>query len=259
MSKITAAIIEDEYPAARLLHSILSTLRPEWDILLLPGNIAESVEWFANHPHPDILFLDIQLTDGNSFMFIEQAKPDSMIVFATAFDEYAVRAFSVNSIDYLLKPIHQERLVETIKKFENIVRTNIKEYNQQSQVLEILKNLSNPDKKYRTRFLIASRDRLFTLQIRDISYFYSENKITFAVTNQGKEYLIDFSLDKLTEQLNPDLFFRSNRQMILSIDSIQRIEPYFNNKIVVHVNPPFKEQILVSREKVSIFKSWLNY
>ena len=116
MNKIKAAIIEDEVPAARLLSNMLQELRPEWEIILLPGTIEESVEWFRNNPHPDILFLDIQLTDGISFMFIEQAKPDSMIVFTTAYDEYAVRAFTVNSIDYLLKPVHKERLLDAINK-----------------------------------------------------------------------------------------------------------------------------------------------
>lgn len=259
MNKIRVAIIEDEFPAARLLNNILAVLRPEWDIILLPGNIEESVEWFANNPHPDILFLDIQLTDGNSFMFIEQAHPESMIVFTTAYDEYAVRAFSVNSIDYLLKPVHQERLLETLNKFERLNKKQLKEYYQQSQVLEVLQSLSNPDKKYRTRFLISSSDKLFTLQIEDVSYFYSENRITFAVTRQSKEFIIDLSLDKLSEQLNPDLFFRTNRQTIVSVGAIQRIEPYFQNKIIVHVKPEFREKILVSREKISAFKVWLNY
>ena len=119
MNKIKAAIIEDEIPAARLLRDTLLSLRPDWEVQLLPGNIEEAVEWFGQHPHPDILFLDIQLTDGNSFLFIEQAHPESMIVFTTAYDEYAVRAFSVNSIDYLLKPIHEDRLMQTKKEIEN--------------------------------------------------------------------------------------------------------------------------------------------
>lgn len=259
MNKITVAIIEDEYPAARLLNNILSELRPDWEILLLPGNIEESVEWYANHPHPALLFLDIQLTDGNSFLFIEQAKPESMIVFTTAYDEYAVRAFSVNSIDYLLKPIHRERLLETIHKFEHLDSRYLQQPDQQNQMLEVLQSLSSPDKKYRTRFLISAGDRLFTLQVGDVAYFYSENRITFAVTNQNKEYTIDLSLDKLGEQLEPDLFFRANRQTILSVGCIQRIEPYFQNKVVVCVVPAFKEKILVSREKITAFKLWLNY
>lgn len=262
-NQLHVAIIEDEIPAARLLHQMLTALRPEWKITILPGNIEESVEWFGSHPHPDLLFLDIQLTDGNSFLFVEQARPESCIVFTTAYDEYAVQAFSVNSIDYLLKPIHQERLIETLQRFEASMEMKLafdaQRAQQQQQMLEVLQNLSSPNKKYRTRFLISGGDKLFTLQVSDIAYFYSENKVTFAVTRQQKEHIIDLSLDRLSEQLDPDLFFRSNRQTILSIDAIQRIEPYFLGKAIVHVVPPFKDKIIISKEKISSFKLWLNY
>ena len=192
MNKIKAAIIEDEIPAGRLLHKMLSGLRPAWDIVVLPGSIEGSVKWFQDHPHPDIIFLDIQLTDGISFAFIEQAHPESMIIFTTAYDEYAIRAFTVNSIDYLLKPITARYGNTTIS-------------NQSNELLNLLKNISNPEKKYRTRFLISGDEKLYTLQVEDIAYFYSENKITFAVTKEGKEHIIDLSLDKLSEQLNPDI------------------------------------------------------
>lgn len=259
MNKIKAVIIEDEIPAARLLHEMLSSLRPEWEVQTLPGSIEESVEWFASNPHPDILFLDIQLVDGNSFLFVEQAKPESMIVFTTAYDEYAVQAFSVNSIDYLLKPVHQERLAETITRFESLTAKYFQDFNRQSEILDVLQNLSVPAKKFRTRFLISGGDKLFTLKVDEIAYFYSENKITFAVTKQNREHVIDLPLDRLCEQLDSDCFFRANRQMILNIDSIQRIEPYFLGKAVVHVLPPFKDKIIISKEKISSFKLWLNY
>ncbi len=259
MNKFTAAIIEDELPAARLLGKMLNELRPEWNILTLPGNIEESVEWFNQNSHPDILFLDIHLTDGNSFEFIEQANPSSMIIFTTAYDEYALKAFSVNSIDYLLKPIHRERLIEAIKKFESISPQIGSNCTQQEKLQELIRHFINPEKSFRTRFLISGGDKFFTLQVDEIAYFYSENKITFAVTKQNKGYIIDLCLDKLIEQLNPDLFFRTNRQTIVNVNAIQRIEPYFQNKIVVHIIPPFKEQIIVSREKSGEFKRWLNY
>ena len=259
ISTTKAVIIEDEIPAARLLKSMVEAIRPSWEVVALPGNIEESVEWFNSNPHPDIIFLDIQLSDGNSFMFIEQAKPESMIVFTTAYDEYAVRAFSLNSIDYLLKPIHKERLQDAIVKFENLTSRYIKDFNENSQMLEVLQSLSNTEKRYRTRFLISGVDRLFTLQVNDIAYFYSENKETFAVTTSGKEYIIDLSLDKLSEQLDPDRFFRANRQTMVSIDAIQKIEPYFQNRVSVAVQPPFKNKILVSKEKITAFKLWLNY
>lgn len=149
MNKIKAAIIEDEIPAGRLLHKMLSGLRPDWDIVVLPGSIEGSVKWFQEHPHPDIIFLDIQLTDGISFTFIEQAQPESMIIFTTAYDEYAIRAFTVNSIDYLLKPINRERLAEAIEKFERLTARygNTALSNPSNELLNLLKNISNPEKK----------------------------------------------------------------------------------------------------------------
>lgn len=259
MNKIRAAIIEDEIPAARLLNKMLKELRPNWEILILPGNVEGAVKWFRSNPHPDILFLDIQLTDGVSFSFIEQADPESMIVFTTAYDEYAIRAFKVNSIDYLLKPIDKDSLSETLEKYERLTSKFYKEFNKQGDILEILQQISSPGKKYRTRFLISGDDKLFTLQVDDIAYFYTENKITFAVTHQNKEYIIDMSLDKLCEQLDPDRFFRTNRQTVVSVQAIQKIENYFLGKVVVRVIPSFKDKIIVSREKIGAFKLWLNY
>ncbi len=258
MSKITAAIIEDELPATRLLNNMLHELRPEWEIQALPGSVEESVEHFSRIPHPDLLFLDIQLTDGNSFQFIEQAQPASLIVFTTAYDEFAIRAFSVNSIDYLLKPIRRERLLETITRFEYLHAKLTPRFHQE-QLADILQIVQGKGKKYRSRILVDVGDKFITLQIDDIAYFYSRNKCTFAVTGQHKEYLVEQTLEQLCNELDPDLFFRANRQTILKIDAIQRIEPYFQNRAVVHVEPPFKEQIIVSREKVAAFKQWLNY
>lgn len=267
MTKIKAAIIEDEVPAARLLQDMIQSIRPEWEIQILPGSIEESLEWFRLNPHPDILFLDIQLTDGNSFMFIEQAHPQSMIVFTTAYDEYAVRAFTVNSIDYLLKPIHEKRLSQTIERFESLSHNDIQNTNKESQMIEILQRLYTvresasvaPQKKYRTRFLISGGEKLFALQVSEIAYFYSENKLIFAVTHKNREYLIDLALERLSEQLDPDRFFRTNRQTLVCIDAIQRIEPYFLGKSVVHVLPPFKDKIIVSKDKMASFRMWLNY
>lgn len=259
MNKIKVAVIEDEKPAARLLSNMIKSLRPEWEIVTLLGSIEEAVKWFSENKHPDIIFLDIHLSDGNSFLFIEQAKPESMIIFTTAYDEYAIRAFSVNSIDYLLKPIHKERLEEAINKFESFTSHYFKEFNEQNNMLEVLQTLITPDKKYRTRFLISGVDKLITLQVEDISYFYSENKISFAVSKQGKEHIIDLSLDRISEQLDPDIFFRTNRKTVVNINSITKIEPYFQGKVIVHTRPEFKEKIFVSKEKLSSFKLWLNY
>ena len=195
-------------------------------------------------------FLDIHLSDGNSFDFLSLSHPSSIVIFTTAYDQYAIRAFSVNSIDYLLKPIDEKRLLEAILKYESIIGK------QQSRPEN---NLQHPEKRYRSRFLIPGNEKSYTLDVADIAYFYSENKITFAVTFTGQEHLIDLSLNKLSEQLDPDRFFRANRQILLSIQAITHIEPYFNGKIVVFVKPPHNSQITISEEKISQFKQWLNY
>lgn len=260
LKKIHAVIIEDEYPAARLLNNMLSTLRPEWEITILPGTVEDSVNWFASHPHPDVVFLDIQLTDGISFLFLEQAHPDSMIIFTTAYDEYAVRAFSVNSIDYLLKPIHEERLLAAITKLERLSPHIIKKFNEQLDIKELMKFLVDKERAhFRTRFLITGARHFYTIQVNDISYFYSENKITFAVTADGKKHMIDLPLGKIEEQLDKKQFFRANRQVLLSANSIQNIEPYNGNKLNIRVQPPFNNSILVSREKITALKTWLNF
>lgn len=257
MSKLNVIIIEDEIPAARLLNSIVSRLRPEWSVISLPGNIEESVKWFSENQHPDLIFLDIQLSDGNSFDFLSEAKPSSTIIFTTAYDEYAIRAFSVNSIDYILKPIDEKRLLEAIIKYETIAVRH--DGNGEEYLNTILDSLQRREKRFRTRFLISGVDQFRTLQVAEIAYFYTENKVTFAVTHDGKEHSIDLSLDKLSDQLDPDEFFRANRQTLLSISSIKRIEPYFNGKIVAHIKPPNKDRITISKEKIGAFKMWLNF
>ena len=259
MSNIKVAIIEDERPAARLLFLMLKDLRPAWDIVILPGTIEEAVDWFEHHEHPDILFLDIHLTDGNSFLFIERAKPKSLIVFTTAYDEYALRAFSVNSIDYLLKPVHRERLEETILKFERFHGVEGHEAARKVNMEVALETLVHKEKKYRTRFLISINGRLFSLKVNDVAYFFSENKLTYAVSFSGKKIIVDLSLNRLEDELDPDVFFRVNRQFILSVDAIKKIEPYFNNKYMVHIQPEYDGEITVSREKISLLKSWLDY
>lgn len=241
------------------MNKIINEIRPEWQVTILPGSVEKSVEWFNKNPHPDIVFLDIQLTDGISFTFIEQARPESTIIFTTAYDEYAIRAFAVNSIDYLLKPIDSVRLEEAIAKFEHLTTKYLVQEQKTTDLIDILQNIANPCKKYRTRFLISGEDKLFTLQVEDIAYFYSENKITFAVTKQNREHIIDLSLDRLMEQLNPDIFFRSSRQTVISINAIERIESYFLGKAILHVKPPFKDKIIVSRDKIPQLKLWLNY
>ncbi len=256
MNKLRVAIVEDEVPAARLLHSLIARVRPEWEITLLPGTIEEAVQWFAANKHPDLLFLDIQLSDGTSFELLSLAKPSSAVIFTTAYDEYAIRAFSVNSIDYILKPVDEQRLAEAICKFETLTGAYVHSDNYLDTLLDALQRR---EKRFRTRFLITGVDKLRTLQVEQIAYFYSENKVTTAVTNEGKHHVVDLPLTRLEEQLDPDRFFRANRQVLLSVGAITHIEPYFNGKVSVTVRPAHKDKITISEEKISAFKAWLNY
>lgn len=255
MNRLRAAIVEDEIPAARLLRTLIARLRPLWEIEVLPGSVEESVQWFAANRHPDLLFLDIQLADGTSFDLLSQVRPTSAVIFTTAYDEYAVRAFGVESIDYILKPVDEERLAEALARYERFrERLLPPDYLQ-----TLLDALQRREKRYRTRFLIAGVDRFLTLPVEEVAYFYSENKVTTAVTFAGRNHVVDLPLSRLEEQLDPDRFFRANRQMLLSVGAIERVEPYFNGKVAVTVRPPHKEKITVSEERVSLFKSWLNY
>lgn len=228
MNKLNVVIIEDEIPAARLLHSMVSGLRPQWTLTMIPGNVDEAVAWFHEHPHPDLIFLDIHLADGNAFDFLSAVHPSSVIIFTTAYDQYAIRAFTVNSIDYILKPIDEKRLSEAIVKYESLLNNAVPRPEDYLGVL--LETLQHKEKRYRTRFLISGVDRFWSLQVADIAYFYSENKVTFAVTRKGQEHIIDLSLNKLMEQLDPERFFRANRQVLVSIDAIDHAEPFFNGK-----------------------------
>lgn len=257
MNKLTIAIIEDEIPAARLLHRLIHKLRPDWGILMLPGSVSEAVEWFSTHPHPELLFLDIHLADGNSFDLLSKAKPDSTIIFTTAYNEYALQAFSVNSIDYILKPVDEQRLADAIGKYESHRGVVQRPDDYLSTLLDALQQ--KQEKRYRTRFLIAKSNQYITLQVNEIAYFYSEHRQTVAVAFDGHKYPIDLSLNKLEEQLSPDQYFRVSRKMLLRVEAISKIEPYFNGRIVVKVNPPFEEAVTISEDRITPFKMWLNY
>ncbi|MGM9712537.1 MAG: LytR/AlgR family response regulator transcription factor [Prevotella sp.] len=254
---IKAVIIEDEIPSARLLLSMLSLLRPEWETTLVSGNVEEAVAWFSSHPHPDIIFLDIHLSDGNAFDFLSAAKPSSSVIFTTAYDEYAIRAFSVNSIDYILKPVDEQRLSDAVRKYEQLFE---RQWHATGEYLQtLLDTLGSPAHKYRQRFLISSNEAYRSLQVDSIAYFYSEEKVTFAVTPSGKEHVIGLSLNKLEEQLDPSQFFRVNRQMIVNIDAVECAVPLFKGRMKVKVNPPFKSDILVSEGRASFFRLWLDF
>jgi len=246
-------IIEDEKPSARRLQRMLKALDMNAEMML--HSVEESVEWFNNNEHPDLIFLDIQLSDGLSFEIFETIDIKSAVIFTTAYDEYALQAFKLNSIDYLLKPIDDEDLATAVEKYK--VRLPQK----QSVTLDFndIKNLLvNPiEREYKKRFSVKVGQHLKLINIEDIECIYSENKGTYAFTNEGRNYLLDVTLDQLEEDLEPDVFFRISRKFYVNINAIKDMVSYTNSRLQIKLNRFNEQDIIVARERVKDFKSWL--
>lgn len=251
---MTTVIIEDEKPAARLLQRKLQKIGVDVDIML--HSVEASIEWFSQNEHPDLIFLDIQLSDGLSFEIFEKIDIKSAVIFTTAFDEYALKAFKLNSIDYLLKPIDDDDLEIAVEKFK--ARTP-KQENFQFDFEQIKKMLSgSSEKTYKSRFTVKIGQNLKVITCDEIECFYSENKGTYIHTLENRNYLIDNTLEVLEQELNPKNHFRISRKFIIPLKSIKEIVLYSNSRLKV-ILPTYKEEeIIVSREKVNDFKNWLN-
>lgn len=246
-------IIEDEKPAARLLQRKVEKLGLQVETML--HSVEESLQWFQKNQHPDLIFLDIQLSDGLSFEIFEQIEIKSAVIFTTAFDEYALRAFKLNSIDYLLKPIDEDDLEIAVAKFKN----QFQKSSISSLDFEAIKRmLINPsEKSYKQRFTIRIGEHLKMIPVDEVECFFSENKGTYLHTSDNRDYLIDTTLEQLESELNPKDFFRVNRKFIIPLKSIKDIVVYSNSRLKV-ILPTFKaDEVIVSREKVNDFKEWL--
>ena len=246
-------IIEDEKPAARLLQRKIEKLG--YVITTLLHSVEESLEWFQNNSHPDLIFLDIQLSDGLSFEIFEKIDIKSAVIFTTAYDEYALRAFKLNSIDYLLKPIDEEELATAISKFENQFQVN-RVSNLDFEAIKRM--LVNPiSKEYRKRFSVKIGQQIKVIDIAEIECLYSENKGTYIHTSDNRDYLIDSSLEVVEAELNPNDFFRISRKYIIPLQSVKEIQMYSNSRLKISL-PTFKaDEVIVARERVSDFKEWL--
>jgi DNA-binding LytR/AlgR family response regulator len=249
----TTIIIEDEKPAARLLQRKLSKLDLEVNVML--HSVEEALLWFSDNAHPDLIFLDIQLSDGLSFEIFEKVDIKSAVIFTTAYDEYALKAFKLNSIDYLLKPIDEDELETAISKFKNQFQKN------PVDLLDfemIKKMLVNPfDKNYKTRFTVKIGQHLKVILMDEIECFFSENKGTYIHTFDNRNYLIDTTLEVLEHDLDPQKTFRISRKFIIPLQSIKEIQVHSNSRLKI-ILPTYKEEdVIVSREKVSEFKNWI--
>ena len=246
-------IIEDEKPAARRLSRLLTDLNVEVSTML--HSVEESIEWFQNNEHPDLIFLDIQLSDGLSFEIFDAVEVQSAIIFTTAYDEYALQAFKLNSIDYLLKPIDDEELESAVKKFKALKPASQK---LSLDFEDIKKLLVNPiEREYKKRFTTRIGQHLKIVNADEVECFYSENKGTYAATSDGRNYLMDTTLENLENELEPKIFFRVSRKYYVNINHIQDIISYTNSRLKIKLNRYIEQEIIVSRERVHDFKLWL--
>ncbi len=245
-------IIEDEKPAARRLSRMLNEL--EIEPLTMLHSVEEAVNWFSNHEHPDLLLLDIQLSDGLSFEIFEEIEVKSAIIFTTAYDEYALKAFKLNSIDYLLKPIDSEELEHAIFKFKEFQHGE----SQSGIDLEQLKLLVAPSQKnYKKRFTVKIGQHLKMISVDAIECFFSENKATHIHTIGNRSYLFENTLDQLEDKLQPETFFRVNRKFVVNINAIKDMIVYSNSRLKLQLQTYNESEIIVSRERVKDFKNWL--
>ncbi|CCH53849.1 putative response regulatory protein VV2_1193 [Fibrisoma limi BUZ 3] len=255
---MNALIIEDEIPAARRLTRLLQDVDDTIEVTGIVDSISQAVERLGRETNLDVIFSDIHLSDGLSFEVFRQVEPPCPIIFTTAYDEYAIQAFKLNSIDYLLKPIVADELEQALLKFRKgrsgrggmpVTLPNIE---------QLISTLNQHQSSFRQRFLVSYKDSFLPIVANEVAYFYSENKVTRLVRLDGKWFPLPETLEELAEQLDPKHFFRANRQFILNLHSIQAIHKHFNGKLKLVLAPEPAEEVMVSRERAEEFKAWLN-
>lgn len=248
-------IIEDEAPAFRRLQKLLEEIDENIEIVEVFDGVNEAVKWFNNHQSPDLIFMDIQLSDGLSFEIFEQAEITKPVIFTTAFDEYMLKAFRVNSIDYLLKPINKEDLQRSLEKYKTL-RSQFADVPPPS-IQELIKTIRLDDRKFKSRFLVKIGEKMMSVETEDISCFMAKSGIVYLLTKGGKKYLMDQTLDEITKELDPEKYYRANRQYILGYHAIDAVHKFGKSKLLVETKFEHEEQIIVSSEKATAFKQWL--
>ncbi len=245
-------IVEDERLAAEKLQRLLELTNSKIKVLKVLESVEESINWFSENPSPDLIFMDIQLDDGISFEIFDAIKIEAPIIFTTAFDEYAIRAFKVNSVDYLLKPIEQNALESALRKFKKVYAENKSFEERVSLVLQQM------TQQYKTRFFIKVGVKFQSVLVNDICCFFVEERNTFLKNISGKTYDLDCSLDQLQKTINPEQFFRINRNFLVNINCIDEIISYSSSRLKLKLKSETRGDLIVSRDKVSDFKHWMD-
>jgi two-component system, LytTR family, response regulator LytT len=251
-------IVEDEDLAVKKLQKTLKSVAPDADVTGITDSIKSTVEWLHDNEQPDLILMDIELADGQSFEIFNLIQVKSPVVFTTSYDEYALKAFKVNSIDYLLKPVQKEDLEKSIHKFRSLaIKQN--EQNDGVDMDNIIKQLQQKlqPKEYRKRFLVKNGQKLVSIEVNDIRYFFSDGRLNFFKTADNKKFVVDYTMDELEDMLDPEAYFRISRSFYVSINSIEKIDDYFGNRLILQLKPAVDKEALVSREKVTDFKKWM--
>jgi len=247
-------IVEDEELAAKKLQKTLLSIDPEAEVAGITESIKSTVEWLEDNPAPDLVLMDIELADGQSFEIFNMTQVKSPVIFTTSYDEFALKAFKVNSVDYLLKPIQKDELQAALDKFRKM-KEDKAGVNLDSLVKEL--QLKLQPKEYRKRFLVKHAQKLVSIEVEEISYFYSDGRLNFFKTYDNKKFVVDYTMDELEDMLDPDKYFRISRSFYVSIVSIDKIDDYFGNRLILGLKPAVEKEALVSREKVTEFKKWM--
>lgn len=246
-----ALIIEDEVMAVKTLKKLLAEVSPGIEIVGILESVEDSVDWISSHSMPDLMFMDIHLADGSSFVIFERVTITCPVIFTTAYDEYALKAFEANGIDYLLKPIAKESLERAMNKYRSLVEKR----GEDSRIEALISQLSEK-KKYRNYFLFPERDKFIPLSVSNIVYIYIDAKTLKIVTKEGKTFYMNHTLDDVMSELDPHEFFRANRQFVVTRQSIKDVSVWFGNKLAINLFVETPEKIIVSKARVAEFKTW---
>lgn len=252
-------IVEDETLAVEKLRSTLSAIEEKASVVGVTGSIRSSVDWLNTHPAPDMILMDIELSDGQSFEIFRQVAVKSPVIFTTSYDEYAIKAFKVNSVDYLLKPVEEEDLRMAIQKYRDVHQKQTASaplFDVNVLVKELQAQLKAAD--YRNRFLVKLGQRFITVDVSEIAYFFVDGRLYQFVTWEGKKYSLDYTMDELEEILDPKIFFRAGRGYLINIRSVVQIHTYFNGKLKLQLKPSVaNDDVVISKERSSAFKNWM--
>jgi two-component system, LytTR family, response regulator LytT len=245
-------IIEDEPLAAERVEMLLKKHDPDFQILAVLDSVEETLKWFAENPAPDLMMVDIHLSDGQSFEIFRQIQVKSPVIFTTAYDQYAIQAFKVNSVDYLLKPVSMAELTVALEKLRHFTALPAVDFQ------ELAASIRNMTRSYKTRFLVKFGDHIQFKTLEEIAYFYADDKIVYLVSAENRRYIVDYRLEELEELLDPNIFYRLNRKFIIKLDAVKNIKTALNSRLQVFLKPHIDTDIYVSREKAQDFKAWLD-